>query len=130
MEKLKESLSSYWLTIQNNLFPWLAEEIGDLTKKQMSLITVLEIMRIERHIPNYHGLSGRPQSDRIAIAFIAKAIYDMSTTRILLDRLECDIALRRICGWEKNQIFQVNQLFQELSQNLSKIIRWNKYKNL
>ena len=25
----------------------------------------------------------------------------MSTTRILLDRLACDIVLRRICGWEK-----------------------------
>jgi hypothetical protein len=25
----------------------------------------------------------------------------MSTTRILLDRLACDIVFRRICGWEK-----------------------------
>jgi len=25
----------------------------------------------------------------------------MSTTRILLDRLECDVTLRRICGWER-----------------------------
>lgn len=34
---------------------------------------------------------------------MAKAIYDMSTTRILLDRLACDIVLRRVCGWEKIQ---------------------------
>jgi len=103
MEKLKERLSNYWLTIQSSLFPWLTEEVGDLTKKQMLLITVLETTRIERYIPNYQGLTGRPQSDRVAIAraFMAKAIYDMSTTRILIDRLECDIALRRICGWEK-----------------------------
>lgn len=46
---------------------------------------------------------GRPLSDRVAIAraFIAKAVYDMPTTRILLDRLASDIVVRRICGWEK-----------------------------
>ncbi|MDM8563881.1 transposase [Candidatus Marithioploca araucensis] len=45
----------------------------------------------------------RPVCDRVAIAraFITKAIYDMATTRILLDRLKCEPALRRICGWEK-----------------------------
>jgi hypothetical protein len=36
-------------------------------------------------------LPGRYRSDRVAIAraFIAKAIYDMPTTLILLDRLAC-----------------------------------------
>jgi hypothetical protein len=38
MNKLKETLSNYWLTIQGNLFPWLKEEVGDLTEKQMLLI--------------------------------------------------------------------------------------------
>ena len=28
-------------------------------------------------------------------------VYTLPTTRALLDRLDCDIALRRICGWEK-----------------------------
>jgi len=103
MLKLKETLSQYWLTIQNNLFPWLKEELGDVTEKQLLLITVLEVIRLEEHIPSYFGLPGRPVSDRVAItrAFIAKAIYNMATTRILLDRLKCDPALRRICGWEK-----------------------------
>ena len=103
MNKLKETLSNYWLTIQSNLFPWLQEEVGELTQKQMLLITVLEVIRIEGYIPSDFGLPGRKRSSRIAIAraFIAKAIYDLSTTRMLLDRLECDLALRRICGWEK-----------------------------
>jgi transposase len=103
MNKLKETLSSYWLTIQGNLFPWLKEEVGELTEKQMLLITVLETIRIEEYIPKNYGMTGRPQSDRAAIAraFIAKTVYNLSTTRMLLDRLDCDIALRRICGWEK-----------------------------
>lgn len=103
MNKLKETLSSYWLTIQGNLFPWLKEEVGELTEKQMLLITVLETIRIEEYIPKNYGMTGRPLRYRAAIAraFIAKTVYNLSTTRMLLDRLDCDIALRRICGWEK-----------------------------
>ena len=37
----------------------------------------------------------------MARAFVAKAVYDMPTTRVLLDRLDTDVALRRICGWER-----------------------------
>ena len=37
----------------------------------------------------------------IAKAFVAKAVYQMPTTRALLDRLATDISLRRICGWER-----------------------------
>ncbi len=85
------------------MFPWLQEEFGDLTKKQQLVITVLEIIRIEEYLPAHSGLPGRPISDRVAIAraFVAKAIDDMPTTRILLDRLSSDIVLRRLCGWEK-----------------------------
>jgi len=81
----------------------LKEEVGDLTEKQMLLITVLEMIRIEEPLPNYQGFAGHPQSDRLAIAraFIAKAVYNISTTRMLIDRLECDIAMRRIYGWDK-----------------------------
>jgi hypothetical protein len=48
------------------------------------------------------GFPGRPPQDRTAIAraFVAKTIYNMPTTRALLDRLETDSALRRICGWD------------------------------
>jgi hypothetical protein len=89
--------------IQGNLFPWLQEELGPLTEKQQQLVTVLELSRVEEFIPSYHGYVGRPQDDRCAIArsFIAKAIYNMTTTSQLLDRLNCDKILRRICGWEK-----------------------------
>ena len=36
-------------------------------------------------------------------AFVAKAVYNMSTTRQLLERLSADVALRRICGWESRR---------------------------
>jgi hypothetical protein len=38
---------------------------------------------------------------RSARAFIAKAIYNLNTTKHLLDRLASDLVLRRLCGWER-----------------------------
>jgi len=95
------ALSSMWERIQSNLFPFLEEELGELTAKQQKLVSILEIIRIEESII-YTYKTGRPPSDRKAIvrAFVAKAVYNSSTTRELLDRLKSDNALRRICGFE------------------------------
>jgi len=103
MSKLRDTLSQTWLNIQSSLFPWLSEELGPLTRKQQELVTTLEVVRIEEFIYSSQGFPGRPPQDRTAIAraFVAKTIYNMPTTRALLDRLETDSALRRICGWER-----------------------------
>ena len=61
------------------------------------------MIRIEEFILSSSGYPGRRPEDRVAIAraFVAKTVYNMPTTRVLLDRLETDISLRRICGWER-----------------------------
>ena len=102
MRRLQETLSQTWWNIQSTLFPWLSEELGPLTKKQQELVTTLELVRIEEFIITYHGYPGRPAQDRSAIAraFVAKMIYNLSTTRALLERLATDKSLRRLCGWE------------------------------
>ncbi len=107
MNRLRESLSQYWLNIQGSLFPWLKEELGKLTEKQQKLVTTLELARIEEHIASSLRWPGRPPAERAALAraFVAKMIFNMPTTRVLLDRLASDIQLRRLCGWEsKNEI--------------------------
>jgi hypothetical protein len=93
-------LSSIWCQIQRSLFPFLEEELGPLTEKHQKLVSILEVARIEESI-TYNYKTGRKQSDRKAIAreFVAKAVYNFSTTRELLDRIKCDKVLRRICGW-------------------------------
>lgn len=103
MNRLHETLSQVWLNIQSSLFPWLAEELGPLTAKQQELVTTLELVRIEEFIYSVRGFPGRPAQDRTAIAraFVAKMVYNQATTRALLDRLDTDSALRRICGWER-----------------------------
>ena len=123
MSKLHYTLAQTWLNIQDSLFPWLSEELGELTDKQQELVTTLEMIRIEEFILSSHGYPGRPPKDRgaIARAFVAKMVYNMPTTRILLDRLKTDISLRRICGWErKNDIpeeWTFSRAFAEFSDS-------------
>jgi len=97
------TLSQYWLRIQSSLFPWLEEQLGELTENEQRLVTILDLIRIERFTTVSRSLRGRPRKERAAIAraFVAKAAYNMPTTRALLDRLACDKKLRRICGWEQ-----------------------------
>ena len=107
------SLSSIWHHFQGHLFPWLQEELPELTRMQQKLVEVLEMMQLETHLP-YSGLAtGRPLKSResIARAFVAKAVYNLSNTEMLLDRLRSDISLRRICGWEKRSEIPSNSTF-------------------
>jgi hypothetical protein len=100
---LVERLSQYWLKIQKSLFPFLEEELGELTEKEQKLVTILELVKIEKFTISMRSLYGRPPKERAAIArsFVAKAAYNMPTTTALLDRLASDKKMRRICGWEK-----------------------------
>lgn len=104
MHSTRERLSSYWGRIKNFLLSPIEDEVGPLTNKQHQLITALEVIRIEDFVAVHVGV-GRPPKDRLpmARAFIAKAIYGHTTTRQLLDQLETDVRLRRICGWEKSR---------------------------
>ena len=102
MSQLAKTLSHYWSKIQCSLFPWLEKELDPLTKKQQQLIAILELVRIEEFLPSLYGCEGRPRKTRSAIArsFIAKMVYNIDTTTLLLERLKSDKNMRRICGWE------------------------------
>ena len=58
MSKLQEGLSQYWLKIQGSLFPWLSEEVGEGTAKRQQLVMILEVIRVEDHVPVTLGLVG------------------------------------------------------------------------
>ena len=96
-------LSATWSRIQTSLFPFLEEELGPLDERKQKLIRILELIRIEESVSQAtHGL-GHPTSDRKALAraFVAKVVYNCPTTRDLIERVQGDSALRRICGWER-----------------------------
>lgn len=102
MSQLLTKLSQYWNRIQGSLFPWLEEELDPLTQKQQQFISILEVIQIERFLPNRFGCEGRPQESRSAIAraFVGKMVYNMDTNTTLIERLATDRNFRRICGWE------------------------------
>jgi Transposase DDE domain/Transposase domain (DUF772) len=99
---LSGQLTQFMRVMQGALFPALQEELEPLTEKHRQLVALLNMVRIEVLIGCWHGGVGRPEKDRRAIAraFVAKAVWNMSTTRQMLERLSVDTALRRICGWE------------------------------
>jgi hypothetical protein len=100
---LGEKLRSHWSYIQVDLFPWLDDAVGPLTERHQQLVTVLELVGLERFVRGWDGLPGRPPAERPALAraFIAKAVFNFSTTSMLIERLQADRTLRRLCGWER-----------------------------
>ena len=87
--------------MQRNLFPNLEEELGPMTDKEKNLIKILEIVQIEDKVYVSNNAEGRPPADRKAIArsFVAKAFYNLTTTKELIEKLKTNANFRRICGF-------------------------------
>ena len=97
-------LSDYWNKFQVCLFPHLETVLDEpLTQKLKQFIRILDVVGIEKHTASpFAQWMGRKQADRrpIARAFLAKAVYDLPTTQLLLEILRLQPTLRRLCGFE------------------------------
>src|SRR5271166_4044869 len=96
---LRETLSTYWARIQEDLFPWLDDTMDTpLSERHRQFVSVLGMARIETFLPSWQGLPGRPPSERAALAraFVAKAVFNLPTTSLLIDVLSGDKTLRRL----------------------------------
>lgn len=102
MDRVLEILSNFAQVLQGTLFPALEAELGPLTERHQEFVKVVGLLQLDNFVAVQCG-RGRPAHDRgaIARAFVAKALLNIPTTRALLDRLQSDVALRRLCGWEK-----------------------------
>lgn len=101
----KYSISEIWRSIQGTLFPTWEEVLeAPLCESHQKVVEVIELIRLEEFLPNPLGWGrvGAPMHDRrkIACAFLAKAVMNLSTTQALRERLSVDRVLRRLCGWE------------------------------
>ena len=96
---LREMLSDYWYAFQQELLR-LESELGPMGERS-SCSSRFWNLRVEALLPYFRGQVGRPEEDRAALAraFIAKAVFDIPTTRGLIERLEVDGRLCRLCGW-------------------------------
>ena len=99
----KSRLTQFWFHVQEGLFPFLAGMDVEMTPRLKDVATVLEMMEIERFVPDSRGV-GRPAQDRVALAraFVAKATLNLPTTEALIDRLRVDQPLRRLCGFSSH----------------------------
>lgn len=94
-------LTQFAHVLQQELFPRLETALGPLSPQMQLLASVTGLIPLSRLLAGRRSRTGRPAKDRAALAtaFIAKAIFNLSTTRDLIDRLRVDEALRRFCGW-------------------------------
>ena len=103
MAEKPQSYYGAWINRQRSLLPGLDEELDPLTAKLEHLIIILDTLGLEAFVAPPSRGRGRPPDDRPAIArsFVAKAVLTIPTTSALIERLQIDRALRRICGWER-----------------------------
>ena len=79
-----------------------------LTPKLEQIIHNFEFTQIELAVSRDRGYAqgrgvGQPEEDRCALAcaFLAKTVLGLLTTRALIDRLQADSKLRRLCGFDQ-----------------------------
>ena len=103
MAEKPQSYYGTWINRRRSLLPGLDEELDPLTAKLEHLIIILDTLGLEAFVAPPSRGRGRPPDDRPAIArsFVAKAVLTIPTTSALIERLQIDRALRRICGWER-----------------------------
>ena len=96
-------ISKMWnkiLNLESTLFPALQEELRleELSHKEQKLVKILDFAQIEKNI-TVASITNIPKDrEEIARAFIAKSVYNIQTTRDLIDRLHSDRTLRILCG--------------------------------
>ena len=96
-------LSNTNIHMQRHLFPALEDEIGRLSSKEKQFVRILELVEIQPFLVGQGWCgTGRPPHSRAAMAkaFIAKAVWNLPTTRGLIDFISSSPSLRRLCGWD------------------------------
>jgi hypothetical protein len=93
--------------LQGELVAPIEQDYAGLTPKLEQIIRAFEFTQIELAVYRDRGYAqgrgvGQPEADRCALAcaFLAKAVLDLKTTRALIDRLQADSKLRRLCGFD------------------------------
>ena len=97
------TLFDVWNTIQTQLFPSFEQELDPLTEKERKFIQIITLLDLPSHMKEYRWRGfGRKRKSRLAMAkaFVAKSVYNLETTDILILHLKGCKNIRRLCGWE------------------------------
>jgi transposase len=114
-------IAEFWCSIQSSLFPGLEEAIESPIERHGQLIYLLNFVGIERFVPSFSGLPGRPSTHRkLARAFLAKAFLNLPTTRDLISLLHGDAAFRRLVGFERRRDIPHESTFSRAFKRFSR----------
>ncbi len=124
LPKVSSSLSKMWhrvVNIESSLFPALEDalRLEELSKKEQRLITILDFAEIEKSITVVAITNIPKDREEIARAFIAKSVYNIQTTRDLIERLHHDRTLRIVCGWRYKRDIPSESKFSRVFKELS-----------
>jgi hypothetical protein len=89
-------------SLQRNLIPGLEECCErPLTEKERQLVSILELVQIEKFAGRPVRRFGRKPWERQALAraFVGKAVYNHANTRATIEALRSAPVFRRICGF-------------------------------
>jgi Transposase domain (DUF772)/Transposase DDE domain len=94
-------------TLQGELIGLVEQDYAGLSPKLEQIIRAFEFTQIELAVYRERGYAqgrgaGQPEADRCALAcaFLSKAVLGLTTTRALIERLQADRKLRRLCGFD------------------------------
>lgn len=122
--KLGERVSWLMGTLQRYLFPRL-EECGErpLTGKEQHLVSILEVLQVERFVARPLKRFGRKPWERRALAraFVAKAVYNHPHTRATIEALRASPVLRRICGFVRRSEIPSEATFSRVFAEFAKM---------
>ena len=125
--KLRKTISWLMGTLQRSLFPKL-EQCWDiaLTEKEKQLVSILELVEIERFIPKSSDTQwlGRKLCERESIArsFVTKSVYGYATPRALIEALETTQACAGSVVLGNLQTFRLSRLSRGLLPSLLTVI--------
>lgn len=103
MKELRET----YFSIQTTLFPVLEEEKIEISGKIKEFVELIEAVKPSRFLNDFllwTGL-GRPMKNREAIirAMMLKHVYNLPTTKVLIETLKNSLSLCRLCGWDSTR---------------------------
>jgi len=104
----RHHISHFLANLQQNLFPHIERSLASpFTEEHRRITAILEIVRVEDSVPLSFTspLGGRPRLDRrtLARAYIVRGALGISETQDLVNRLQADRTLRRLCGWREGE---------------------------
>ena len=97
-------LSEMYFNMQCRLFPLLEEEIGEITEKLQEFLRIIELVKPARFITeplSWCGLGRRlKKRENLLLAYFLKSVYNLPTTKVLIENFKGNSTWRQLCGWE------------------------------